>query len=276
MRIHKKDKEDFEKLVNTLTKKGMNESPENLSLHSRLPRQRVRELLLKYPSQIREQTGAYYHFDAFSAARTGRGIDTSSHPRFSGVLRESKIKKSHKKSKNRQLIENCVRQVLKEQIIGKNDALELKNILQKIKEEALEHTVFKMAKFGSSLISNDGKIINPEKLKDVIEKISRVPDPSVRMFVDDALEYFHRIQEAKYQGRDVELNKPMKSDRDEKAKKVYVKDGDKVTVVHFGDPNMPDRQDNPDAKKNFCARHNCDSANDKTSAKYWSCKEWEC
>jgi hypothetical protein len=42
----------------------------------------------------------------------------------------------------------------------------------------------------------------------------------------------------------------------------------------FGDPNMEIRKDNPAARKSFRARHKCDTAKDKTTARYWSCKMW--
>jgi len=56
--------------------------------------------------------------------------------------------------------------------------------------------------------------------------------------------------------------------------KVYVKDGDKVKKVMFGDPNMEIRKDNPEARKSFRARHKCDTAKDKTTPRYWSCRMW--
>ena len=59
-----------------------------------------------------------------------------------------------------------------------------------------------------------------------------------------------------------------------KSLKVYVKDGDKVIKVMFGDPNMEIRKDNPKARKSFRARHKCDTATDKTTPRYWSCKMW--
>jgi len=42
----------------------------------------------------------------------------------------------------------------------------------------------------------------------------------------------------------------------------------------FGDPNMEIRKDNPEARKSFRARHKCDTAKDKTTARYWSCRMW--
>lgn len=71
------------------------------------------------------------------------------------------------------------------------------------------------------------------------------------------------------------LNKPMRGDV--KKYKVYVKNDKGNTVkVNFGDPNMEIRRDDPERRKSFRARHNCDDGpKDKTTAKYWSCKFWE-
>jgi len=34
------------------------------------------------------------------------------------------------------------------------------------------------------------------------------------------------------------------------------------------------RKNNPKARASFRARHKCSTAKDKTTARYWSCKEW--
>jgi len=82
------------------------------------------------------------------------------------------------------------------------------------------------------------------------------------------------IQEAKYQGRTVALNKPMKGDV--KKSKVYVKnEKGNVVKVNFGDKNMTIKKNIPARRKSFRARHKCDQKKDKTSAGYWSCKAWE-
>ena len=84
------------------------------------------------------------------------------------------------------------------------------------------------------------------------------------------------MEEAEYQGRKVTLNKPMKGDV--KKSKVYVKNKKgNVVKVNFGDPNMKIKKSNPEARKNFRARHNCADKmkkGDKTKAGYWSCKAW--
>jgi hypothetical protein len=56
--------------------------------------------------------------------------------------------------------------------------------------------------------------------------------------------------------------------------KVFVKSGNKVKKVMFGDPNMRIKKSSPARRKSFRARHKCSTAKDKTTARYWSCKKW--
>jgi hypothetical protein len=82
------------------------------------------------------------------------------------------------------------------------------------------------------------------------------------------------VDEATYQGKEVPLNKPMAGDV--KKSKVYVDpDGDgQAQKVNFGDKNMTIKKDIPARRKSFRARHKCDTAKDKTTPRYWSCKAW--
>ena len=81
---------------------------------------------------------------------------------------------------------------------------------------------------------------------------------------------------AEYQGRKVTLDKPFRTQGGKKKFAVYVKNSaGKVVIVRFGDPNMEIRRDDPEARKNFRSRHNCDQKKDKTTPGYWSCKMWE-
>ena len=81
------------------------------------------------------------------------------------------------------------------------------------------------------------------------------------------------VQEAKYQGREVPLGKPMKGDV--KKSKVYVRKPDgKVVKVNFGDKNMRIKKSNPNRRKSFRARHNCDNPGPRWKARYWSCRAW--
>lgn len=80
-----------------------------------------------------------------------------------------------------------------------------------------------------------------------------------------------------YRGKKVKLNKPIRTPKASKKFKVYVKDGDKVKVVRFGDPKMSIKKGQPKRKKSYCARSGgIKGKNDKTSANYWSRKMWGC
>ena len=97
------------------------------------------------------------------------------------------------------------------------------------------------------------------------------------------------ITEAKYKGKTVQLNKPMRGDS--KKFKVYVNSGKKnadgsikVKKVNFGhggtsakkrgEKTLKIRKSNPKARAAFRARHRCDNPGPKTMARYWSCRKW--
>lgn len=90
-----------------------------------------------------------------------------------------------------------------------------------------------------------------------------------------------KIDESEYQGRDVELNKPFRNNSGSGKFAVYVtdpKDNETVKKVTFGDKDMEIKRDDPEARKNFRARHNCDQYSfdkDRDKAGYWSCKFWQ-
>ena len=76
----------------------------------------------------------------------------------------------------------------------------------------------------------------------------------------------------------VRLNKPFRTPGGPKKFSVYVKNKKgNIVKVNFGDPKLSIKRDDPNRRRNFRARHNCDSdprAKDRTTAKYWSCKFW--
>lgn len=73
----------------------------------------------------------------------------------------------------------------------------------------------------------------------------------------------------------VKLNKPFRTPSGPKKFSVYVKnEKGNVVKVNFGDPNMEIKRDDPERRKSFRARHNCDTPGPKWKAKYWSCKFW--
>jgi len=82
-----------------------------------------------------------------------------------------------------------------------------------------------------------------------------------------------------YRGKKVALNKPRRIREGEpghgrKKSVVYVKDGDKVKKVMFGDANMSIKKNQKGPRANFRSRHNCDEPGPRTKARYWSCKAW--
>ncbi len=69
-------------------------------------------------------------------------------------------------------------------------------------------------------------------------------------------------------------NKPKRTPGKSKKTAPRFRLGSEVKLVRFGDPNMSIKKDQPGRRKNFRARHSCDTASDKFSARYWSCKAW--
>lgn len=71
------------------------------------------------------------------------------------------------------------------------------------------------------------------------------------------------------------LNKPFRTPDGPKKFSVYVKnDKGNIVKVNFGDPNMEIKRDDPERRKSYRARHNCDNPGPKWKANYWSCKMW--
>ena len=101
----------------------------------------------------------------------------------------------------------------------------------------------------------------------------------IREFVEFMKEYKCDVNEAEYQGREVKLGKPMQGDV--KKFKVYVKNPQgNVVKVNFGhkgkggEKTMSIKKNNPERRKSFRARHNCDSPGPRHKARYWSCRKW--
>jgi hypothetical protein len=88
------------------------------------------------------------------------------------------------------------------------------------------------------------------------------------------------LLEAEYRGRKVKLGKIMQGDV--KKFKVYVKNPEgNVVKVNFGfggssakGKRMVIKKNNPERRKNFRARHNCDSPGPRWKARYWACRTW--
>ena len=91
--------------------------------------------------------------------------------------------------------------------------------------------------------------------------------------VSDYLKSEHKTA-AKNEGKT--LNKPFRTPGGPKKFSVYVKnDKGNIVKVNFGSPDMEIKRDDPGRRKNFRARHNCDSPGPRTKSRYWSCRNWE-
>ena len=84
------------------------------------------------------------------------------------------------------------------------------------------------------------------------------------------------LNEAEYQGKDVDLNKPKRGGS--KKFYVYVRDPKTKNIkkVSFGAKdgggNLAVKLKDPKRRKAFADRHNCKNKKDKTSPGYWSCR----
>jgi hypothetical protein len=78
------------------------------------------------------------------------------------------------------------------------------------------------------------------------------------------------LDEAEYHGKDVPLGKPQRGGS--KKFYVYVKCGENIRKISFGDPNLSVKISSPERRRSFVARHNCTEKNDRCTAGYWSCR----
>ena len=102
-----------------------------------------------------------------------------------------------------------------------------------------------------------------------------MPGAKMKDFQDWYNKHKEASQAAKYQGKTVTLNKPFRTPDGPKKRSVYVKNQKgNVVKVNFGDPNMKIKKSNPERRRNFRSRHNCDNPGPKWKARYWSCKAW--
>jgi hypothetical protein len=124
------------------------------------------------------------------------------------------------------------------------------------------------------LNENDISIIESDLGKSVILENGQ------EVYLEVPIEDTDFILEAEYQGRKVQLGKIMQGDV--KKFKVYVKnDKGNVVKVNFGfggksakGKRMTIKKNNPQRRKSFRARHNCDNPGPRWKARYWACRTW--
>lgn len=127
----------------------------------------------------------------------------------------------------------------------------------------------------TNLILKEIKSLNEfEENNDIIYEDDFGSVQNTNFIADDLL------NEAEYKGRKVQLGKIMQGDI--KKFKVFVKnDKGKVVKVNFGfggksahGKRMVIKKNNPERRKSFRARMNCDNPGPRWKPRYWACKTW--
>jgi len=193
------------------------------------------------------------------------------------------------------MIENVIRKVLKEEfhnemVLKRNTKIseELKYHLDK--KINLSENIFRIysdsfinlinevrSLYNRGLIElneQDKRIVESDFCKKVLLESGQV------VYLEVPIETQEFISEAEYQGRKVQLGKIMQGDV--KKFKVYVKnDKGNVVKVNFGfggksakGKRMTIKKNNPQRRKSFRARHNCDNPGPRWKARYWACRTW--
>ena len=128
-----------------------------------------------------------------------------------------------------------------------------------------------------ALYSNHLNIIRNEA--EEVEEYDVVNEQDIKELIEYLKHYKPDVNEAEYQGRKVKLGKPTRGDV--KKFKVYVKNPQgNVVKVNFGhkgkggEKTMRIKKSDPDRRKAFRARHNCDNPGPRHKARYWSCRAW--
>jgi hypothetical protein len=84
------------------------------------------------------------------------------------------------------------------------------------------------------------------------------------------------LNEAEYQGRKVQVGRPMRNSGGGKKYVVYVKNPStgKIKKISFGDVHggLTAKVSNPKARKAFASRHQCAKKKDRMTAGYWACR----
>ena len=189
------------------------------------------------------------------------------------------------------ILENIVRRILQEQIEHPMRLLENVRVSDKLKYHldngiTLSENNFKIYSksyfdlinevrelFIDGLIDlneNDIKIIETDLGKSVILENGQEVYLDVPMIDDEFL------NEAEYQGRKVQVGRPMRNSGGGKKYVVYVKNPStgKIKKISFGDVSggLTAKVSNAKARKAFASRHQCEKKKDRMTAGYWACR----
>ena len=151
-------------------------------------------------------------------------------------------------------------------------------------ELAINETLDALQENGTNLLDNPFRLGSMMYFKVIEEARKRLSEDRYTLTeVDKQIIETDLGQFEVYEGNLVPLDCPMMEEKEPELNKpkvggdkkyyVYVKDGDKIKKISWGDTTgLKVKLDNPEARKSFVARHQCDSKNDKTTAGYWACR----
>jgi hypothetical protein len=98
------------------------------------------------------------------------------------------------------------------------------------------------------------------------------------MMLDGLADYYksEKTVTASDKNKGKTLNKPFRTPGGPKKFSVYVKnDKGNIVKVNFGDPHLSIKRSDPGRRKNYRARHHCETPGPKWKANWWSCRNWE-
>jgi hypothetical protein len=192
-------------------------------------------------------------------------------------------------------------------ILDNSMGLDLPELVKKLNSVVVSRLVYSIKQFYLDIRSNNYKVAE-RKLFDDINPLAKMAMMYLDMINDKnntseldnndnvnesvnryrkiyedvfgSVEEVNLLNEAEYQGRKVQLGKIMQGDI--KKFKVYVKnDKGKVVKVNFGfggksakGKRMVIKKNNPERRKSFRARMNCDNPGPRWKPRYWACRTW--
>lgn len=139
-------------------------------------------------------------------------------------------------------------------------------------EELLETDIGELVRLNDEVVPLDVPFME-DMSDEEVDEFHKELDKLVHKHLGHSSDEEDQMDEAEYNGKKVKLNSPKRGG----SKKFYVyvknpKTG-RVKKISWGDTTgLSVKAKNKGAVKSFVARHKCKQANDKTTARYWSCR----
>ena len=180
------------------------------------------------------------------------------------------------------ITEKELKDLIKEVILeshSKADEEKLKKMAKKLRSSSKMHGQQSKDLEGSSKLhakqADELEDIVDRSDDDELEEVRKIVQEEIQADLDEA-----KKKKKKKSAKDrMKCNSPRRIRKGEAGhgtKKFVVKacKDCKEKIIRYGDANLEIKRDSPKRRKSFRARHKCDTAKDKMSARYWSCKKW--